>query len=68
MWAKAAKMQLQARYELYVKPWDPELVMMEMCVLSQVISVSLHELNWSVHRHIHSKIRNRLEPASTEML
>jgi hypothetical protein len=37
-------------------------------VLSQVISASSCERNWSAHGHIHSKIRNRLEPATTEKL
>ena len=37
-------------------------------VLSQVISASSCERNWSAHGHIHSKISNRLEPATTEKL
>ena len=37
-------------------------------MLHQVISASSCERNWSAHGHIHSKIRNRLEPATTEML
>ena len=55
-------------YEMYFKPWNPELAMVGMRVLSQVISASSCELNWSAHWHIHSKIRNRLEPATTEKL
>ena len=37
-------------------------------VPSQVISASSCERNWSAHGHIHSKISNRLEPATTEKL
>ena len=37
-------------------------------VLSQVISASSCERNWSAHWHIPLKIRNRLEPATTEKL
>ena len=36
-------------------------------VQSQVIASSC-EQNWSAHWHIHTKIRNRLEPATTEKL
>ena len=55
---------------MYVKPLHAELAMEEMCVLSQVISASLCGLKWSqsAHWHIHSKIRNSLEPATTEKL
>ena len=35
---------------------------------SQVISVSSCESNWSASRHIHTKICNRLDPATTEKL
>ena len=55
-------------YEMDFKPWHPELAMVGMRVLSQVISASSCERNWSAHRHIHSKILNRLEPATTEKL
>ena len=37
-------------------------------VLSQIISAFSCEQNWSAHGHIHSKIGNRLEPATTEKL
>ena len=37
-------------------------------VQSQVISASSCERNWSAHGHIHTKIRNKLEPATTEKL
>ena len=37
-------------------------------VQSQVISAPSCEPNWSAHGHIHTKIHNRLEPASTEKL
>ena len=46
----------------------PELAMVEMRVLSQFISASSCERNWSAHWHIRSKLRNRLEPATTEKL
>ena len=68
MWAKAAKMPFEAWYKMYVKPWHPELAIVEMCVLSQDISGSSCERNWSAHWHIHSKLRNRLEHATTEKL
>ena len=54
-----------------MKPWWPELALVGMRVLSQVISASSCERklqNWSAHVHIHSKIRNRLDPATTEKL
>ena len=53
---------------VYEKPWWPELAMVGMRVLSQVISASSCERNWSAHGHIHTKIRNRLDPATTEKL
>jgi hypothetical protein len=68
VWANAAKMPPEAWYELYVKPWWPELALVGMRVHSQVISASSCERNWSAHGHIHSKIRNRLDPATTEKL
>ncbi len=37
-------------------------------VLSQVISASRCERNGSAHGHIHSKMRNRRDPATTEKL
>ena len=58
----------EAWYEMYVKPWHPELPMVEMRLLSQDISVSSCERNRSAHRHTHSKLRNRLEPATTKKL
>ena len=53
--------------------WHPELVRVGMRFLSQVISVSLCECkrklcNWSAHRHIHTKMLNRLDPTTTEKL
>ena len=56
----------EAWYESYVKPWHPELARVGMCVLSQVISASSCERNWSAHWHIHTKISNRLYPAATK--
>ena len=63
---------------MYWKPWHPNLAKVGMCVISQVISVSSCERNWSAHWQIQSKIRNRLpvetptgesvETATTEML
>ena len=53
---------------MYVKPWHPELAMVEMSVLPQIIYASSCERNWCVHWHIHSKIGNWLEPATTEKL
>ena len=37
-------------------------------IQSQVISLSSIERNWSAHWHIHTKICNRLDPATTEKL
>ena len=53
---------------MYVKPWHPELAEVGMRVLAQVVSASSCERNWSAHGHIHSKVRNKLEPATTEKL
>ena len=53
---------------MYVKPWHPELAMVGMRVLSQVISASSCERNWSDQRHIQTKIRNKLSPETTEKL
>ena len=53
---------------MYVKPWPPELAMVGMRVLSQVIYASSCERNWSAHGHIQTKIRNKLSPATTEKL
>ena len=66
--ANAAKMPPEAWYEMYVKPWHLALARAGMCALSQVISASSCECNWSVHRHIHTKILNMLDPATTEKL
>ena len=68
VWANAAKMPPGAWYEMYVKPWHPELARVGMRVLSPVISASSCERNSSAHGHIHTKIRNRLDPATTEKL
>ena len=46
VWANAAKMPPEAWYEMCVKPWHPELAMVGMRVLSQVISASCCERNW----------------------
>ena len=68
MWAKAGKRQFEAWYKRYVKLWHPELAMVEIRVLSRVISAFSCELNRSAHGHIHSNIRNRLEPAAVQPL
>ena len=68
VWAKAANRLFEAWCKMYVKPWHPELAMVEMCVLSQYISASSCGRNWSAHWHISSKLRNRLEQATTEKL
>ena len=39
-WANAAKMPPEARHEMYVKPWHPQLAKVGMRVLSQVVSAS----------------------------
>ena len=66
VWANAAKLPPEAWYEMYVKPWHPELAMVGMRVLSQVISASPCERNWSAHGHMHTKFRNKLGPETTE--
>ena len=53
---------------MYVKPWHPELAEVAQRVLSQVISASSCERNWSSHGHIHSKVRNRLASETIEKL
>ena len=70
VWANAVNLKMlpEAWYEIYLKQWHPELALVEMCVLSQVISASSCEHNWSAHRHIHTKNLNRLDPATTEKL
>ena len=68
LWAKAAKRPFEAWYNMYIKPWHPELAIVEMRVLSQVVSASSCERSRSAHGYIHSKIGNRLEPANTEKL
>ena len=47
---------------------SPSLALVGMRVLSQVISASSCERNWSAHGHIQSEVRNRLAPATTEKL
>ena len=53
---------------MYVNPWHPELAMVGMRILSQVIPASSCEQNWSAHGHIHTKICNKLGPETTEKL
>jgi hypothetical protein len=67
-WTNAADMPPEEWYECYVKPWHPVLAQVGMCVLSQVISASSCERNWSGHWHIHSKVCNKLLPKTTEKL
>ena len=58
----------EAWYEMYVKPGHPELAMVGMCVLSQFIAASSCERKWSAHRHIQTKIRNKLSPERLKLL
>ena len=51
-----------------LKPLHPELAMVGMRILSQVISASSCERNWSAQGHIHMKICNKLGPETTEKL
>ncbi len=67
-WTNAAKMGPEEWYETYVRPFHPELALVGMLVLEQVISASSCERNWSAHGHIHSEVRNRLAQATTEVL
>ena len=64
----AERRQAEAWYEMHVKPWHLELAMVGMRILSQVISASSCERNWSAHGHIHTKICNKLGPETTEKL
>ena len=52
VWAKAAERPFEAWYKMYVKPWHPELAMVEMRVLSQYISVSSYLEPWDTRIHI----------------
>ncbi len=67
-WTNATKMGPQEWYEMYVRPLYPDLALVGMRVLAQVMSASSCERNWSAHGHIHSEERNRLAPATTEKL
>jgi hypothetical protein len=67
-WTNADMMGPEEWYELYVRLFYPELALVAMRVLAQVISASSCERNWSAHGHIHSEVRNRLAPATTEKL
>jgi hypothetical protein len=48
-WTNAAKMGPEEWYETYVRPFHPELALVGMLVLAQVISASSCERNWSAH-------------------
>ena len=67
-WANAAKTGPDEWYEMYVMSYHPELALLGMQVLSQVISASSCERNWSAHGHMHTEVRNRLAPATSEKL
>ena len=67
-WTNASQMGPEEWYGMYVRPFQPELALVGMQVLSQVISGSSCERNWSAHGHNHSEVRNRLAPATTEKL
>ena len=64
----ARTMSPEKWYDMYIKPNHPELAEVAMRVLSQVLSASSCERNWSSHGHIHSKVRNRLAFSSLEKL
>ncbi len=64
----ARTMSPEKWYDMYIKPTHPELAEVAMRVLSQVLSASSCERNWSSHGHIHSKVRNRLASSSLEKL
>ena len=52
-----------------VNSWcHPELAMVGMPVLCQLISASSCERKWSAHEHIQTKIHNKLSPETTEKL
>ena len=65
-WTNAAKMGQEEWYDMYVRPFHRELALVGMRVLAQVISACSCENSWSAHGHIHSEVRNRLAPATTE--
>jgi hypothetical protein len=64
-WTNATRMGPEEWYEMYVTPFHPELALVGMQILSQVIYASSCERNWSAHEHIHSEVCNRLAPATT---
>lgn len=66
VWANSRSMPPESWYDQYVKPFHPELGTLGMKVLSQVISASSCERNWSQHGHIHTDLRNRLAPQKVE--
>ena len=61
-------MGLEEGYEMRVGPFQPELGLIGMQVLSLVISASSYERNWTAHGHVHSEVRNRLAPAMNKKL
>ena len=65
-WTNSAKMGHEEWYKMFVRPFQRELALVGTQVLAQVISACSCESNWSAHGHIHSEVRNRLAPATTE--
>jgi hypothetical protein len=63
----AKTMPAHAWWSLYGGGY-PELQRVAIRVLSQVISASASERNWSTYGFIHSKSRNRLQPARANKL
>ena len=55
VWANAANMGLEAWFEMYLMPLHPELAIVGMRALSQLISASSCERNWSTHGQVHTK-------------
>jgi hypothetical protein len=62
-WTDAAKIGSEEWYKFYGRAYHPEVALLDIRVLLQVISASSSERNWSAHGHIHSEVRDRLAPA-----
>ena len=69
-WTNAAQMGPKEWYEMYVRTFHPELALVGMQVLSQVISASSCKLErkWPAHGNVHLEVRKRVAPATTEKL
>ena len=65
-WTNAARMGPEEWYEMYVTPFHPELALVGMRVLSQVISASSFFKETVLPMDTFTEVCNRLAPATTE--